>query len=107
MADMALWELRHYPEVTEVLIYSDSKYVVNGIEWATKWASQGWMTNAGKPALNVDLWLPLLFFKTKYNLALQWVKGHAGGDWGNELADQLAWKAARGDQFVPDKGYKP
>lgn len=75
----------------EVLLVTDSKYVVDGIEkgWAKKWRSQGWMRNKKEKALNPDLWQKLLELLELHAVTFQWVKGHAGHPQ-NERCDQLA-----------------
>jgi ribonuclease HI len=74
-----------------VVIYSDSKYVVNAVEkgWARRWQSQGWMRTKTEPAENVDLWEKLLELCDKHQVEFKWVKGHAGNA-ENERCDQLA-----------------
>ncbi len=44
-------------QTCNVTIYSDSEYVVNGIEkgWAQKWRANGWRRNKKESALNPDL----------------------------------------------------
>ncbi len=74
----------------DVIVYSDSKYVLNGIsEWMPNWKKRGWKTAAKKPVLNVDLWQALDALVQKHNVQWEWVKGHSGHP-ENELADALA-----------------
>jgi len=73
-----------------IVIYTDSKYVMDGInQWIVRWKKNGWMTAAKKTVKNKDLWLLLdeLICSRKINWV--WVKGHAGNQ-GNERADYLA-----------------
>jgi ribonuclease HI len=74
-----------------VLLFSDSQYVVNGIEkgWAKRWKQKNWMRNATDPAENADLWNQLLELCEIHNVTFFWVKGHAGNK-ENERCDQLA-----------------
>ncbi|HSL41615.1 MAG TPA: ribonuclease HI [Desulforhopalus sp.] len=90
-----------------VLLYSDSAYLVNGINqgWAEKWRSRGWRKSDGTPALNIDLWTRLLSLLEGLNVTLYWVKGHAGNEL-NERCDQLAVVALRGEQLPADLGYE-
>jgi len=38
-------------------LYTDSKYVIQGInEWIDGWKAKGWKTANKKPVKNVDLW---------------------------------------------------
>ena len=73
-----------------VQIYTDSKYVLQGItEWMPNWKKRGWKTAAKKPVKNEDLWRKLDSAIQKHKIDWQWVKGHSG-DAGNERADTLA-----------------
>jgi ribonuclease HI len=73
-----------------VLLYTDSKYVLQGItEWMPNWKKRGWKTVAKKPVKNEDLWRELDSAIQKHKINWQWVKGHSG-DAGNERADTLA-----------------
>ena len=74
-----------------VTLYSDSKYLVDGIEkgWAKSWQENGWRKADKKPALNPDLWERLLELFEKHQVTLVWVKGHAGHPY-NERCDRLA-----------------
>ncbi|PWG80830.1 ribonuclease HI [Pararcticibacter amylolyticus] len=70
----------------EVVIYSDSKYVVDAVEkkWVFGWVNKGF---AGKK--NKDLWLRFLQLYKLHNVRFQWVKGHAGHP-ENERCDRMA-----------------
>ena len=73
-----------------VKLYSDSKYVLQGItEWMVNWKKRGWKTAAKKPVKNEDLWRRLDAVMQKHEIHWTWVKGHSGNI-GNEKADQLA-----------------
>lgn len=80
----------------DVIVFTDSKYVVDGItSWIQGWKRRGWMTADEKPVKNVDLWQKLDELTTHFpNLTFKWVKGHAGNHW-NEKADRLASVNAR------------
>ena len=74
----------------EVTLYTDSKYVMQGItEWIINWKAKGWKTAARKPVKNVDLWQRLDQARNNHQVEWVWVKGHSGHD-GNERADELA-----------------
>lgn len=90
-----------------VIIYSDSKYVVDGITkgWAKKWKANGWMRNKYDPAINPDLWEQLLELCERHDVKFEWVKGHAGVP-ENERCDQLASQAALTKGLPPDKVYE-
>jgi ribonuclease HI len=73
-----------------VKLYTDSKYVLQGItEWLPNWKARGWRTAAREPVKNQDLWQLLDAAVTEQDIAWHWVKGHSGHE-GNEYVDQLA-----------------
>ena len=76
-----------------VILTTDSKYVVDGIEkgWAKSWRENGWIKKDKKPALNPDLWGKLLDLLEIHEVNFNWVKGHAGHP-ENERCDELAVK---------------
>lgn len=74
----------------DIRVFSDSKYVLNGIsEWLPNWKKRGWKTAAKKPVLNADLWQTLDELAAQHQIRWEWVKGHSGHP-ENELADTLA-----------------
>jgi len=79
----------------EIDIYTDSKYVKNGIEsWIKNWKMNGWMTAAKQPVKNKDLWLELDTLVTKKEIEWKWVKGHSNDHY-NTIVDEAARKAIR------------
>ncbi|MCH7831218.1 MAG: ribonuclease HI [Proteobacteria bacterium] len=73
-----------------VILHTDSKYVMDGInEWLPNWKKRGWKTAAKKPVKNKDLWLALDEAVARHQIDWRWVKGHEGNP-GNEKADELA-----------------
>lgn len=90
-----------------VVLYSDSKYVVDAITlgWARRWRDRGWYRNQEDKAENVDLWGPLLELGDRYEIEWRWVKGHAGIA-ENERCDQLALAAGRRPDLPPDTAYE-
>jgi len=92
----------------DVVLHSDSRYVVNGIEkgWAKKWRAHGWMRTPEEPALNADLWAMLLEECTRRHVRFVWVRGHAGNR-ENERCDTLATEAALKRGLPEDTGYTP
>lgn len=99
--------LKAFEKPASILLYSDSKYVINGIAkgWAEKWRANGWMRTKTDPALNADLWDQLLKLCEKHDVEFNWVKGHAGIE-GNERCDELATRAASGRDLPTDRGYE-
>lgn len=86
----AIEALKALKRPSKITIYSDSKYVIQGItEWISGWKKRGWKNAAKKPVANQDLWQQLDELNQKHDVSWQWVKGHAGNE-GNERADELA-----------------
>ena len=83
--------LKALKESCIVELYSDSKYVIDGLSkgWAASWRKNGWRKADKKPALNPDLWEKLLNLVEKHELSYHWVKGHADNPYNNRC-DQLA-----------------
>lgn len=74
-----------------VNLYSDSKYLIDGMTkgWARSWRQKGWKKSDGKLALNVELWEKVLELDDYHKINYNWVKGHAGNP-NNERCDELA-----------------
>lgn len=74
-----------------ITLYTDSKYVMNGItEWLENWKSNGWKTSHKKNGVkNIDLWQILDELIQQHEIRFVWVKGHAGHP-ENERVDSLA-----------------
>ena len=80
---------------SEVIIFTDSTYVKNGItEWIKKWEKNGWKNANKKPVKNKDLWVKLNELCQKNQITWRWVKGHSN-DIYNNLADELATQAIK------------
>jgi ribonuclease HI len=88
---------------SEVVVYSDSKYVVDAVEKG--WVF-GWEKKSFKKKKNPDLWMRFLKAFRNHKVKLIWVKGHAENR-ENERCDQLAVKASMGNKLNIDEGYKP
>jgi ribonuclease HI len=74
----------------EVILHTDSKYVMDGINrWMPAWKKRGWKTANKKPVKNQDLWQELDDAVSRHKINWKWVRGHTGVD-GNEEADALA-----------------
>lgn len=75
---------------SEIIIYTDSQYVKNGLTmWITNWKRNGWRTADKKPVKNLELWQELDFESAKHQITWHWVKAHAGNKY-NEIVDKLA-----------------
>ena len=86
----------------EVLVTSDSKYVVDAVSkgWLT-----GWVKKNFKDKKNRDLWERYLKVAKNHSVKFHWVKGHAGHP-ENERCDELAVLAAEGSNLLIDQGYE-
>jgi ribonuclease HI len=74
----------------EVYVYTDSKYIVDGMKsWVAGWKKRGWKKADKKAPENLDLWKELDELTTICHLSFHWIKGHAGHPQ-NEFVDQLA-----------------
>lgn len=87
----AIKALELLKEPCAVMLTSDSKYLVDGINlgWAKKWKSNNWFKPDKKKAQNIDLWERLLELLEIHTVTFVWVKGHAGHPY-NERCDRLA-----------------
>ena len=83
--------LQALKESCTVELYSDSKYVIDSLQkgWARGWRARGWKKADKSPALNPDLWAPLLAESEKHEITYHWLKGHAGHP-ENERCDRMA-----------------
>ena len=90
-----------------VILYSDSKYVVDAMTkgWSTAWRAKGWRRSRNQPVANADLWQKLLGLCEKHQVIFRWVKGHSGHP-ENERCDQLAFAAAESSPTMVDTGYE-
>lgn len=88
---------------SDVMVYSDSKYVVDAVEkgWVFKWEKQGF-----KDKKNPDLWIRFLKAYRRHNVRFVWVRGHASVP-ENERCDALAVAAANSSNLAEDVGYNP
>lgn len=74
----------------ELAIFSDSKYVINGInEWIHNWVKNGWRTANKKPVLNKELWQELHILNEEFKPKWYYVKGHSGHKY-NDRVDEIA-----------------
>jgi ribonuclease HI len=89
-------------ENQEVVIFSDSKYVVDAVEkrWVFDWQRKGF-----KDKKNPDLWARFLRVFPRHRIKMVWVKGHADNP-ENNLCDRLAVEAALSGRLFIDEGYE-
>ena len=83
----------YFKKKTKINIYTDSKYLKEGITvWIKKWKVNNWKTSNKKDVKNSDLWKTLEETIKKHDIKWIWVKGHNENIL-NEKADVLAKKA--------------
>ncbi|MDC1214130.1 ribonuclease HI [Rhodospirillales bacterium] len=86
----AIQALEGLKRATNVVLYTDSTYLRDGItKWIHGWKRNGWKTAAKKPVKNEDLWRRLDDALADHEIDFRWVKGHSGHP-ENERADELA-----------------
>ena len=87
---------------SEIVVYSDSKYIVNAVEkgWLFNWQKKNF-----KGKKNPDLWIRFLSVYKKHSIRFLWVKGH-NNNIENERCDRLAVSAAEGADLVADVWYE-
>lgn len=82
--------LNFFEKKIEADMYTDSKYVMDGItDYIKKWKINGWQTASKKPVKNKNLWKELDKLNNLHDINWNWVKGHSGNP-ENEKADALA-----------------
>lgn len=75
---------------THLYVYTDSKYVVDGMKsWVAGWKKRGWKKADKKTPENVDRWMELDQLSSLCHFHFIWIKGHAGHPQ-NEYVDGLA-----------------
>ena len=80
-------------EPLDVTLYTDSKYVEQGVkEWLAGWKAKNWQTASKKPVKNQDLWQRIDSLVCEHSVEFVWIKGHAGHEM-NERVDKLAVSA--------------
>lgn len=79
-----------------MIIYSDSKYVIQGATaWIKNWKRNNWQTKQKSEVLNKDLWQKLDQALENTNIKWFQLEGHVGV-LGNERADEIATTFAGG-----------
>ena len=82
--------LKALKEPCEVVIYSDSKYVIDGAtKWLFNWKRNGWKNSQKQEVKNKDLWVDLDSLLVKNSVEFVWIKGHNNNEF-NEECDTIA-----------------
>lgn len=72
-----------------IIVYSDSKYCVSGINsWIHTWKLSNWKNKKGFPIKNKEFWIELDELRQNQQIIFLWVRGHNGNVF-NEKADEL------------------
>ena len=87
--------IQKFKKKSEILIYTDSTYVKDGITtWIKRWEKNGWKTASKKPVKNKELWKKLKDLSSKHYIKWIWVKGHAQNKF-NNIVDEIAQGAIK------------
>ena len=97
---VSLEALKKKPDT--VIIYCDSKYVVDAVD--KKWVF-GWEKSNFNKKKNPDLWIRFLKIYRQHNVAFKWVRGHSDNA-ENNRCDFLAVKASEGSSLEVDFWYE-
>lgn len=91
--------IEHTPKDSDILVYTDSSYLINGItKWVKGWKRNGWQTQTKQDVLNKDLWMDLSETIETRNVTWKYVGGHVG-ILGNERCDHIATAFADGREL--------
>lgn len=78
----------------KVDIFSDSKYVIDGItKWIWAWKENNFKNSQKKAVANKELWEELSLLASKHEITWNWVKGHSGDEL-NDKVDEIAKEQA-------------
>jgi len=78
-----------------VMIYTDSKYVLDGItKWIKKWEKNNWKTSNKQDVKNKDLWERLSQLMNQFQTEIHWVKAHSNDEF-NNFVDKVARQKAK------------
>ena len=102
----ALAGLSALKESCKVVLYSDSKYLVDSVNkgWIASWQKNGWKNSKKEKVKNRELFEELIELMNVHEVEYRWVKGHDGHS-ENERCDYLATSAAKADNLEEDTGY--
>jgi ribonuclease HI len=102
----AIVGLENLKERCQVVIYSDSRYLVDSVtkKWVYRWKANGWKRDKNDQVPNADLWERLLKLIQAHAVQFRWIRGHNGHE-ENERCDELATSAAGKGSLPADTGY--
>lgn len=92
----------------EVMLYSDSAYLVNAYNnnWIKGWKANGWKNSSKEPVKNMDLWMKIEELREIHDVTFIKVKGHADNEYNNrcdELAVEAIKKLQKGEIVSQEK----
>ena len=88
--------LELFSKKEKIKIFTDSKYVKNGItDWIKTWEKNNWKTANKKKVKNTELWKKLNKLTNFHEIEWNWIKAHSDNQI-NNLVDELARKEALG-----------
>ena len=86
----AVVALKQLKEPCEVVLTSDSQYLVKGMtEWIKGWIKKDWVTVSKQPVKNKAIWVELDRLSKPHKITWKWIRGHQGHV-ENERCDRLA-----------------
>ena len=86
----------------EVIVYSDSKYVVDSVE---KGWLMNWVKNDFKGKKNADIWKRFLKVYQLHRVKFRWIKGHSNHP-ENERCDEMAVASSSTGNLMVDSGFE-
>lgn len=96
--------LEKAPKDSNITVYTDSSYLINGItKWIKGWKRNGWKTKTKDDVLNRDLWEELDGLIQEKSVQWKYVGGHVG-ILGNERCDHIATAFADGRKIALYRG---
>ena len=86
----AIEALKVVKKSVQIELYTDSKYLKDGIDkWLSGWERNNWKNSRKSEIKNIALWKDLSQLIKMHSVSWHWVKGHSGDKY-NEIADELA-----------------
>jgi ribonuclease HI len=90
----AIKALEFLQKESEIILFTDSTYVRNGItSWIVNWKKNNWKNSQRKDVKNKILWEKLDVLNSQKNITWKWVKAHDINEHNNKV-DFLAREAA-------------
>ena len=90
----AIKALEFLQKESEIILFTDSTYVRNGItSWIVNWKKNNWKNSQRKDVKNKILWEKLDVLNSQKNFTWKWVKAHDINEHNNKV-DLLAREAA-------------